>query len=78
MDACARALISAERMIADGRLEAFVADRYAGWEGEEGKAILAGKRSLDDLARYVRDRDLEPQPRSGKQEHLERIVNDYV
>jgi xylose isomerase len=78
MDACARALIAAEKMIADGRLERFVADRYAGWQGEEGKAILAGRRSLDDLARYVHDHNLEPQPRSGRQEYLERIVNDYV
>jgi xylose isomerase len=78
MDACARALIAAEKMIADGRLEGFVADRYAGWDGEEGKAILAGKRSLDDLAAHVRDSGLEPQPKSGRQEYLERIVNDYL
>jgi xylose isomerase len=78
MDACARALIAAEKMVSDGRLAAFVADRYAGWDGAEGKAILAGKRSLDDLAQYVHDRDLEPQPRSGKQEYLERILNDYL
>jgi xylose isomerase len=78
MDACARALLMAERMISDGRLAAFVRDRYAGWEGEEGRAILAGKRSLDDLARYVRDRDLEPQPKSGRQEYLEALVNEYL
>ncbi len=78
MDACARALLMAERMISDGRLAAFVEDRYAGWEGEEGRAILAGKRSLDDLDRYVHDRDLEPQPRSGRQEYLEALVNEYL
>jgi len=78
MDACARALIAAEKMVADGRLAAFVSDRYAGWDEEEGKAILAGERSLDDLAQYVHDRDLEPEPRSGKQEYLERILNTYL
>jgi xylose isomerase len=77
MDACAKALIAAERMIADGKLDKFVEDRYAGWDGEEGKAILAGKRSLDDLANGVLSRGLDPQPRSGKQEHLERLINEY-
>jgi xylose isomerase len=77
MDACAKALIAAERMIADGRLDKFVEDRYSGWDGEEGKAILAGKRSLDDLANSVLNRGLDPQPRSGKQEHLERLINEY-
>jgi xylose isomerase len=77
MDACAKALIAAERMTADGKLDKFVADRYAGWDEEEGKAILAGKRSLDDLANSVLNRGLDPQPRSGKQEHLERLINEY-
>jgi xylose isomerase len=78
IDACARGLLAAERMIEDGRLQAFISDRYASWDGETGRAILAGRRSLDDLARYVHERDLEPRPKSGKQEYLERIVNDYV
>jgi xylose isomerase len=78
MDACARALIAAEKMITDGKLDAFVADRYAGWREKEGKAILAGKRSLDDLSEYVLKRNLEPKPRSGRQEHLERLINDYL
>jgi xylose isomerase len=78
MDACARALVAAERMIVDGKLDKLLADRYAGWEGDEGKAILAGNRSLDDLAERVLNRRIEPTPRSGKQEHLERIVNEYL
>ena len=78
MDACARALLAAEQMLADGKLESFLADRYAGWDGEAAKAILAGERSLDDLATYVLERGIEPAPKSGKQEHLERIINEYV
>jgi xylose isomerase len=78
MDACARALLAAEKVIKDGTLDAFVADRYAGWQGKEGKAILAGKRSLDDLSAAVLRRGVEPQPKSGKQEHLERLLNDYL
>jgi len=78
MDACARGLLIAEKIITDGKLDGFVNERYAGWDGREGKAILAGRRSLDDLANYVLNRNLEPQPKSGKQEYLERLINEYL
>jgi xylose isomerase len=78
MDACARGLLIAAAMIEDGKLAGFVADRYAGWDGKEGKAILAGKRSLDDLSDYVLKKKIEPQPRSGKQEYLEDLLNRYL
>ena len=78
MDLCARALLVAEKMIEDGALERFVAERYAGWNGTLGKAILGGKRSLDDLAAWVHKGKVEPQPRSGRQEMLEALVNSYL
>ena len=78
MDLCARALLVAEKMIVDGALERFVAERYAGWSGTLGKAILGGKRSLDDLAAWVHKGKVEPQPRSGRQEQLEALVNSYL
>ncbi len=78
MDACARGLLIAEQIIKDGEFDALVADRYAGWKSKEGKAILAGKRSLDDLADYVHKKDLEPQPVSGKQEYLESLINKFL
>ena len=77
MDATARALLNAAAMIEDGTLQGFVDDRYAGWDGAMGKDILAGKRSLDDLAKLVADKGIEPQPRSGKQEYLENLVNRF-
>ncbi|MQT11812.1 xylose isomerase [Segnochrobactrum spirostomi] len=77
MDAIARGLLAAAEMIEDGRLAKHVADRYAGWDGAEGKAILAGERSLDDLAAYVETNGVNPQPRSGRQEYLETLLNDY-
>ena len=40
-------------MIEDGALARFVAERYAGWDGRGGRDILAGKRSLADLAAHV-------------------------
>jgi xylose isomerase len=78
MDATARALLNAAAIIEDGALQKFVDERYAGWDGELGKAILAGKRSLDDLAALVEQRGLEPQPRSGRQEYLENLVNRFA
>lgn len=77
MDACARAFLAAVRMIEDGALEDNLKLRYAGWDGPEGRAIMAGKRTLADLAARVAEEGLEPQPRSGRQEHLENIVNRY-
>jgi xylose isomerase len=78
MDACARGLLVAADIIKDGKLDGFVSDRYAAWSGREGRAILAGKRSLDDLSDYVLRRNLEPKPVSGKQEYLEALINRYL
>jgi xylose isomerase len=77
MDATARALLNAEAVIKDGSLQKFVDDRYAGWSGGLGKDILAGKKSLDDLAEYVAGKKLNPQPKSGRQEYLENLVNRF-
>ena len=65
-------------MIEDGTLARYVKDRYAAWDNDEGKAILSGERSLADLAARVEARNAEPQPRSGKQEYLENLVNSYM
>ena len=78
MDVCARALLAAAAMIEDGSLASFVDDRYAGWETPEAKAMLAGKRSLADIAERVERDGLDPKPRSGRQEFLENLVNRFV
>src|SRR5712671_6486902 len=78
MDACARALLAAADMLDAGVLTAPLAERYAGWAGPEGRAILAGQRSLADLADQALADGLDPQPRSGRQEYLESLVNRYV
>lgn len=77
MDLCARALLVAEAMIQDGALRRQLEERYAGWDGPLGRSILKGRRSLDDLARLVDRRGLDPQPRSGRQERLENLLNEY-
>ena len=78
MDVCARAFKAAAKMFEDKALIAKVDDRYAGWKSAEAKAMLSGKRSLDEIAERVEKKNINPQPRSGKQELLENIVNRYV
>jgi len=78
IDTCARALLAAAAMIENGTLAAELAKRYAGWDSAEGKEIMAGKRSLADLATFIEERTLEPQPVSGRQEYLENWVNRFV
>jgi xylose isomerase len=78
MDACARGLIAAAAMIEDGALEQALAARYAGWETPEAQAMLAGELGLEDIARRVDDENLDPRPRSGRQEYLENLVNRYL
>lgn len=65
-------------MIEDKALSGPLAERYAGWRSAEGKAILSGQRRLEDLAERVVREGVEPEPRSGRQEYLENVVNRYV
>jgi xylose isomerase len=78
MDACARAFLAATEMLEARALTAPLAERYAGWEAAEGQAILAGQRSLAELADRALASGLDPQPRSGRQEYLESVVNRYA
>jgi xylose isomerase len=78
MDACARAFLAASVMLDSGVLTDALKERYSGWDGPEGRAILAGERSLADLADRVLRSGNDPQPRSGRQEFLESLVNRYV
>ncbi len=78
MDCCARGLKAAAKMIESGALSGHVDQRYAGWDSERGQQIVGGKLSLADLAGDVEKRALDPQPKSGRQEFLENIVNRFV
>jgi xylose isomerase len=69
---------AAARMLEDKALSGPLDERYAGWRSAEGKAMLAGKRTLEEIAERVVKKKIEPQPKSGRQELLENIVNRYV
>jgi xylose isomerase len=78
MDTCARAFLAAADMLDAGAQTVPLAERYGGWSGSEGRAILAGRRSLAELADRALTSGFDPQPRSGRQEYLESLVNRYV
>lgn len=77
-DCCARGLKAAARMIEDKALSGPLEARYAGWNGAEAQAVLSGQRTLEQVAERVVREGIEPEPRSGRQEYLENIVNRYV
>jgi len=78
MDILAHALLVADRILTDGKLPAVVDARYAGWKTGLGKEILDRKLSLIQIADQVNARNLDPKPRSGRQEMLENLVSRYL
>ncbi len=78
MDTMAKALLNAAKLIEDAPLSDFVANRYAGWNEDLGKRILAGEESLESLSQYVHGNNVNPTAKSGRQELLENIINRYV
>jgi xylose isomerase len=77
VDLCARAFLTAARIFEDGHLAKAVADRYAGWDTPQGRAMLNGELSLDTIAAQSEAEELNPSPRSGRQERLENLVSRY-
>lgn len=77
MDAFARSFIVADAILNESDYLKFRADRYASFDGGQGKAFEEGKLSLEDLRSYTFENG-EPQLRSGKQEWLESIINQYI
>ncbi|MBI3785828.1 MAG: xylose isomerase [Deltaproteobacteria bacterium] len=75
VDTLARSLLRAARLIESGELNQWKEQRYAGWNGDLGRSILDGRKTLTDLADWVGSKGIDPQPRSGRQELLENIVN---
>ena len=78
MDVCARGLKAAAAMIEDGAWSGFVENRYSGWNSDYWQGVLGGKASLEEVAAKVEAEGLEPEPRSGKQEFLENLINRFV
>jgi xylose isomerase len=78
IDTVARGLLNAAAMIEGGEIEALKSQRYAGWQSELCKSILAGKMTLAEVAGGALADKVAPVLRSGKQELLEVIASRYV
>lgn len=77
MDAYARALVIADRIVADGKFEEFRAARYESFSQPAAQRFEAGELSLGDL-RDLAAGNPEPALDSGKQERVENLLNDYM
>ena len=79
MDAFAAGLVIADRMIADRRISAFVKKRYISFNTPEGVKFAGGKMSLEQLAAIgAKNGYGKTGLKSGKQEYLENVVNQYL
>jgi xylose isomerase len=78
MDAYALAFKLARKIIADGKLQKFVDDRYSSYDTGYGKDIEKGKVGFKELEKLVLTKLGEPTPKSGKQEYLENLFAQYV
>ncbi|MBV8805586.1 MAG: xylose isomerase [Sinobacteraceae bacterium] len=74
IDTIARALLAAADVVSEGALQRLKQDRYQGWNGELGKRITGGELTLASLADVATEKDLNPAPRSGKQELAESLI----
>jgi xylose isomerase len=77
MDAFARGLKIAAKLIEDNALENFVKERYAGWDEEFGAKIEKGKLGFAELEAYTLENG-EPEVQSGRQEMIENVLNNYI
>ncbi len=78
MDAFARGLKIAAAIRADGRLEAFVKNRYRSWDTGIGKKIESGKTSFKTLETYILKKGEVTKNESGRQEFLENLINEFI
>ena len=78
MDTFALGLIKAAEIIEDGRIDSFIADRYASFNSGIGKKIIEGNTSLEELAAYAEEMGAPALPSSGRQEYLNSVVNTIL
>jgi xylose isomerase len=77
MDTFARALKIAHKIVQDGVLDGLTKDRYGSYRRGLGKKVMAGKVGLEEMEKYALAHG-EPATRSGSEERLENILNDYI
>lgn len=79
MDTFALGLRIADKLIADGRIDSFVSERYASWSTGIGADIISGKATLEDLEKYALEKgEVTDSLTSGRQEMLESVLNNIM
>lgn len=78
MDAFARGLKIAHAILEDGRLDAFVKERYASYDSGLGKQIEDGSVGFKELEAHVLAGNEVAITPSGRQEMLENLVNEFL
>ncbi|PQV51359.1 D-xylose isomerase [Jejuia pallidilutea] len=76
-DTFARALITADKIIASSAYEQLRQDRYASFDSGNGKAFENGELNFNDLYKIAQENGELPL-KSGKQELFENIINQYI
>ncbi len=79
MDVFALGFLAARKLLADGRIEKFIEERYASWKTGIGADIIAGKADFRSLEKYALEKgEVVDSITSGRQELLESIVNNVL
>lgn len=79
MDTFALGFMAARALIADGRIDEFVKERYSSWETGIGKDIIDGKADLEVLEKYALEKgEVTNSLSSGRQEMLEAVLNNVI
>ncbi|NMM62721.1 xylose isomerase [Clostridium sp. P21] len=77
MDTFAKGLRVAYKLLKDGPIENFIKEKYSSFNTSIGKAIVDGKVGFNELEKYALENN-DIKNRSGRQELLESIVNQYL
>ena len=78
MDAFARGLRIAAAIRKDGRLDAFVKQRYSSYDSGLGKLIEKRKVGFKELSDYALKMGEVKTNQSGRQEFLENLINEFI
>jgi xylose isomerase len=73
-DLCARAFLTAAKIIEDGTYDSLLTARYEDWKSSRGAKMLARECSLDEIEKIALKEEINPHPRSGKQEQIENLL----
>ena len=76
-DTFARGLLVADKLLNDSPYKDVINNRYSSFNSGDGKAFEEGKLTLEDLYK-IAQKNGELPLKSGKQELLENIINQYI